>query len=155
MAKSGLSLKQELDYLKDSASEELCCFIPFVVTDPGNMVAVEKYIPYPHRVIDLAQVKAGDLEKFLESIATADSPIILFRNIDKISSKKDKEAWESIIVCGLKSEKKTFVLKDSENVEGLKEYNLPFDKIKVIGTCSAFPEYLTKRGNLGKGPDFS
>lgn len=155
MAKSGKSFKEELEYLKDSASEELCYFIPFVVTDPDNIVDMEKYIPYSHRVIDLAQVKAGDLEIFLGSLATGDVPLILFKNIDKISSRKDKEAWESVIVCGLKSENKTFVFKNSETVGGLKKYELPFDKIKIIGTCSVFPEYLTKRGNLGKGPDFS
>lgn len=135
-------------YLDDSASEEFQYIIPFVVTDPGHLVEISEYIPYPFTDIDLATVKAGDFKKFVADIHR--NPVVVFRNIDKIAGRKERDDWQALVVCGLKGEKKTFFVDDDMN-----DMVVHFDKIKTMCTCSEYPEWLRSRGNLGIGPNFT
>lgn len=143
------TLQETMDYLRDMATEEVLEYLnPFVVIDPHNLIRIEDYVEYPYYTIDLAQTKAGDLEKHVRKILKDKKSVVILKNIDAISSRKDKIAWQDLIIKALKGERFSHV---SENFD----LSLPFDKIKAIGTCSVFPDYLRKRGNLGIGPDFS
>lgn len=142
------SLQELKDYLRDCATETLDCLVPFVVTDPHNLITIDDYVEFPFYAVDLAQTKAGDLIKHIVKIRKQNKPIVILKNIDTISSRKDKDAWQNLIIKALKGERLSLV---SDNYE----LSLPFDKIKAIGTCSVFPDYLRTRGNLGIGPDFS
>lgn len=135
-------------YLRDCATEELRYLVPFVVTDPHNLIRMEDYMEYPFYEIDLAQTKAGDFEKHIHKILKQKKPVVLFKNVDQIRSRKDKVSWQNMVITAMKNENFTTVFGDHD-------LSLPFDKIKAIGTCSIFPDYLRKRGNLGIGPDFS
>lgn len=149
------SFNEELQYLKDLLPEDLDLATPFVITDPKGEVEIAEYIPHPFVEFDLSTMKAYNLEQFLKEIENTDKPFILLRNIGSISTLKDRQNWENMISSGLKSESKTFIFKCSECVDGLKEYRLPFDKVKLICTCTEYPDYLKNKGNLGKGPDFT
>lgn len=149
------STSEAMEYLKDYLFAELNLLTPFVLIDPDGLVDLSEHIPYPYREYDLATMKDGELEKFLKEISHIDKPIILLRNIESVSSLKEKEDWKNIIVDGLKEESKIFVLKNDECIGGLTEYRLPFDKVKLICTCHQYPDFLKNKGNLGKGPDFT
>ena len=71
--------------------------------------------------------------------------------IIRVNNTKDKDAWLAIIVAALKGESCYVLLNDKD----LDEVYMPFKKLKAICTCSQYPDYLRKRMNLGKGPDFS
>ena len=147
------SLAEEIDILE--AFLEFEDFIPFVVTDPNNCVNIEEYIEEYIEgsvlTIDLSAVKAGDIKEFARKINSGDFRVVLFKNIDNIRSRKDKDAWLAIIVAALKGESCYVLLNDKD----LDEVYMPFKKLKAICTCSQYPDYLRKRMNLGKGRDFS
>lgn len=146
-------LAEQIDILE--AYLEFEDFIPFVVTDPNNCVNIEEYIEEYIEgsvlTIDLSAVKAGDIKEFARKINLGDFRVVLFKNIDNIRSRKDKDAWLAIILTALKGESCYVLLNDKD----LDEVYMPFKKLKAICTCSQYPDYLRKRMNLGKGPDFS
>lgn len=149
---SSTSLKEQIDILEAYLEfVEFEDFIPFVVTDPNNCVNIEEYVEGSVLTIDLSAVKAGDIKEFARKINSGDFRVVLFKNIDNIRSRKDKDAWLAIIVTALKGESCYILLNDKD----LDEVYMPFKKLKAICTCSQYPDYLRKRMNLGKGPDFS
>ena len=147
------TFEEEKQYLADLASEKLEYLVPFVVTDPEEWVDVEEFIPYKTLSIDLAATKAGDFESFVKDFkkrfAEKEAEIVLIKNIDNISSRKDKLDWEQLVIVGLKSEDYTHLFNDASS------RTVPFSKIRIICTCKSYPDYLKKRGNLGIGPDFT
>ena len=144
------SIEEEKQYLADLASEDPKWLVPFVVIDPLDLVKVEDYIPHSFICLDLSDTKSGDFDKFVRDFIKRykQKPfkIILLKNIDNISSRKDKNNWEALVITGMKAENNNF---------GLDDVFLPLSTIKVIGTCKIYPDYLKNRGNLGIGPDFS
>lgn len=148
------SIKQEKQYLADLASESLEWLVPFVVIDPHDLVKVEDYIPHSFICLDLSDTKAGDFDIFVRDFRKRyeQNPfqIILLKNIDNIRSRKDKNNWEALVITGMKAEDNNWIIND-----GLDDVFLPLSKIKVIGTCKIYPDYLKNRGNLGIGPNFS
>ena len=150
------SIKQEKQYLADRTSEDLEWLVPFVVIDPQDLVKVEDYIPHRFICLDLSDTKAGDFDKFVRDFRKRhkqnpfEIEIILLKNIDNIRSRKDKNNWEALVITGMKAEDNNWIIND-----GLDDVFLPLSKIKVIGTCKIYPDYLKNRGNLGIGPDFS
>ena len=153
------SIKQEKQYLADLASESLERLVPFVIIDPHDLVKVEVYIPHRFICLDLSDTKAGDFDKFVRDFRKMyeQNPfqIILLKNIDNIRSRKDKNNWEALVITGMKAEDRSFMINDEMAHCGLDDGFLPLSKIKVIGTCKSYPDYLKNRGNLGLGPDFS
>lgn len=146
------TFEEETQYLADLASEKLEFLVPFVVTDPEGLVDVDKFIPYKTLSIDLAASKAGDFESYVKNFrknfAESEAEIVLIKNIDNISSRKDKVDWEQLVITGLKSENFNCLFND------MSSHTVPFSKIRIICTCTNYPEYLKKRGNLGIGPIF-
>lgn len=143
------SLQETKDYLRDLASESLKYMTPFVIVDPKQISDIDGCISYPFLSIDLSTTKAGDIISYIKLIRSGEYPIILFRNIDKISSRKDRGNWEQLIIMGLKAEDGTFLF-------DWKDYTIRFSKLRAICTCSKYPDYLKIRGNLGwVGVDFS
>ena len=139
-------LNQEIiDYIEDPIESTS----PFVIVDPFHKIVVEDIISIDILSIDLSKTKAGDIFHYLDEILSKKYPVVLFKNIDNISSRKNKLDWESLIINGLKSEDKTFMFESDNAIGGLKEYNIPFSKFKVICTCNIYPDYLKERGNLG------
>lgn len=153
------SIKEEKELLEDLASETPQYLMPFVVIDPDGLVKVEDYIPHKFISIDLSETKAGDFAEFVADFKNrfeqAPFRIILLKNIDNIRSRKDRKDWEALVITGMKAEDGTFMIDDEMAHCGIKDIFLPLSKIKVIGTCKIYPDYLKRRGNLGLGPDFS
>ena len=85
------SLAEQIDILE--AYLEFEDFIPFVVTDPNNCVNIEEYVEGSVLTIDLSAVKAGDIKEIARKINSGDFRVVLFKNIDNIRSRKDKDAW--------------------------------------------------------------
>lgn len=151
-----MTLDEKKEYLSDLASEELKYLVPFVVVDPDNIIKLEDYVNASYYSIDLAQTKAGEILNCIDQILSCKYGIIIFNNIDKISSRKDKDDWKSLIVNGLKAEDRSFMFKSQEGSYGLTSRHIPFSHIRVICKCSSYPDYLKERGNLGwVGLDFS
>ena len=146
------SLEKTKELLKYQATMPFKYLSPFVVVDPGNLISIEDYMDYPALVIDLSETKAGGIPPFLEQVLTGKYPIVIFKNIDKIYSRKDKQDWISMIMMGLKGESGHFII-DYKNITS--RY-VPFSRVKVICTCSEYPDYLKKTGYRGWiGADFS
>lgn len=103
--------------------------------------------------IDFDEIKYGDLEKWVTKISSDKPETILFKNIDKIPVNSDKEYWESIITIALKKEEYPVMIETQEGY--YKTFILPFDKIKIITTCSQYPEFLKRKGMLGYIVDLS
>ena len=147
------TFEEEKQYLADLASEKLEFLVPFVVTDPEGLVDVDKLIPYKPLSLDLAATKAGDFESYVKffrkNFTESEADIVLIKNIDTISSRKDKTDWEHLIIKGLKSENFNCLFNDKSS------HAIPFSKIRIICTCKSYPDYLKKRGNLGIGPNFT
>lgn len=146
------TFEEEKQYLKDCASEELEYLIPFVITDPHGLVNLDDFIPYKTLTIDLAETKSGGFENFVREFyalfSKEEAEMVVIRNIDRISSRKDKESWKRMVKTGLKSENFNCILHNDDTA------TIPFAQIKIICTCSHYPDYLKKQGNLGIGPDF-
>lgn len=150
------TLEQNKEYLSDLISENPADMTSFVLVDPAHIITIGDYIKTPYISIDLAKTKAGDIVSRLDQMSSGKYRIIVFNNIDRISSKKDKSDWESLIITGLKEEKTCVVFTENDGFHGLKEYNVNFSELRVICTCSQYPDYLKTRGNLGwVGLDFS
>lgn len=147
------TFEEEKFYLATCAAEKLEHLIPFVVTDPNGLINIDEFIPYRTLTVDLAKTKFGDFENFVREFkahfAKEEAEMIVFRNIDRISSRKDRDSWEKMVKKGLKGEDFDCTLN-----EGVLA-TIPFSQIKLVGTCSRYPDYLKTMGNLGIGPDFS
>ncbi len=150
------TLEQNKEYLSDLISENTADMTSFVLVDPTHIITIGDYIKTPYLSIDLARTKARDIVSYLDQMISGKYRFIVFNNIDRISSRKDKSDWESLIITGLKEEKTCFVFTSNDRVHGLKEYYVNFSELRVICTCSKYPDYLKTRANLGwVGLDFS
>lgn len=103
--------------------------------------------------IDFNEIEGNVLENWVTKISLDKPPAILFKNIDKMPNNKEKDYWESIITIGLKGEEYPIQLETKDGY--YKTFNLPFDRIKLITTCSQYPEFLKDKGTLGYILDFS
>ena len=108
--------------------------------------------PFPYLIIDFNEINDRELEKYLQEISSLKYQIILFHNIDKITLGGDKEYWESIITIALKQENYPIEVQDKEGY--FKKFELPFQDLKIITTCSKYPEFLKDKGILGEIIDF-
>ena len=102
----------------------------------------------PRLIINFNEITDGRLEEYLYEISSFKHEIIIFLNIDKIFQGADMEYWESIITIALKQENYPIDFQDKEG--NFKKYELPFHKIKVVTTCSKYPDYLKDKGMLGE-----
>ena len=139
---------------KDEIQENLHNFLeinsnfPLIVIDPANKICWKDWLNSLSNIsIDLSQLNNAGLEDFVINLSSNPSKILLLKNIDNISETKDKEYWESIITIGLKGEEYPIIIETKEGY--LKTFNLPLDKIKLITTCSHYPEFLKDKGTLG------
>lgn len=139
---------------KEGLQEKLYNFLEInsnfslIVIDPHNKVYWEDWLnSIPNILIDFSQLNNVSLEDFVVNLSTNISKILLIKNIDKISETKDKEYWESIITIGLKGEECPITIETKEGY--YKTFNLPLDKVKLITTCSQYPEFLKDKGTLG------
>ena len=127
--------------------------IKLIIIDPNQNSGLEDLIDFPYQIIDLNEVRYGELERWVSVISSDKSSSILFKNIDKIPEDSMKDYWESIVIIGLKGEEYPIQIETEDGY--FKEFILPFDKIKLICTCSQYPDFLKDKGMLGYVFDFS
>lgn len=134
--------------ISDLIEEHYDNFEPLVLTiDKDIDLHVEECINWSFLLIDLSTAKAGDIIDYIVRIQSGEYPIIFFKNIDRIRSRKDKTDWEKLILYGLKSEDKTFVFDDRNAPCGLADYHVTFSKTWVLCSCSEYPDFLKPQGN--------
>ena len=125
-----------------------------IVIDQKNKMCWEDWvINVPHISVDFSQPHEICLEEFVSNVSSKSFQIIFIKNIDKIQKNKDKEYWESIVTIALKQEEYPIMIETREGY--YKTFILPFDKIKIITTCSQYPEFLKGKGMLGYMVDLS
>lgn len=145
---------QNTDYkrlLKDTI--ENSCHNSFIVINSPNNLEMEELITPPFLSIDLNSSIPNSLKEFIKEFTGKNYEFLLLKSIDKIPEDSMKEYWESIITIGLKGEEYPIMIETQEGY--YKTFILPFDKIKIITTCSQYPDFLKDKGTLGYIVDLS
>ena len=125
-----------------------------IIIDPDDKINWEDALNrLPCLSVDLSQLNYPSLEDFIINLSSNLSKVLLIKNIDKIPVNSDKEYWETIITIGLKGEEYPITIETKDGY--YKTFNLPFDRIRVITTCSQYPDYLKDKGMLGYILDLS
>lgn len=126
---------------------------PMIIINPQNELDMKREFPLSCLTINLAKVSKTDLKNICFKLSLGKISILYLKNIDKIPLNGNKDYWESIVIIGLKGEEYPIQIETEDGY--FKEFILPFDKIKLICTCSQYPDFLKDKGMLGYVFDFS